>query len=287
MTACDTPSTPAVAACREFASAMDGSWPWCDQCGHDRDAHNTPDTLVSEPSPRRRPLCSSGTYDATTDRLRPWRDNAEMIAEAMQLFHPAGTPGMVADVTYGRGAWWRRTREPDVRHGLDTARSGREYDDGVDFRALPEPDGTFAVVAFDPPYTATGSPTRSADVGDMRDRFGLAAASTPAGIQTDLINPGLTEAHRVLALGGIALVKCSNYVSGGKLWPGEFLTLQHAASLDMALLASYTFVSHPGPQPHRRGKTGEVRPQQHPRNNTSALFVLQRTRPITGQGRLL
>ena len=237
--------------------------------------------------PRDRPLLSSGTFDRQSGALRTWRGNAEIIAEVLEMFHPPGTPGLVADVTYGRGVWWRECREPDVRHGLDVAGSGDEFNDGVDFRHLPEADGTFAVVAFDPPYTATGSPSKHASVGDMRHRFGIALPTTPAGIQHELINPGLTEVHRVLAPGGLALVKVKNYISGGRLWAGEFYTLAHAVTLDMDLVAHYVYVGRPGPQPSKRGKAETAHRAQHPRSNTSSLFVLRRMAPLETQEALL
>lgn len=241
-----------------------------------------------------RPLLSNGTYELAiwrngkpVWRRRPWRDNAELIAEVMTLYSPRPSLDLVADVTYGRGSWWSRWSEPCVRHGLDVEGRGEEFDDGVDFRRLPEPAGIFDIVAYDPPYVATGGTATNPDIGDMRTRFGIGARvmpTDPAQLQTEVIDAGLTEVHRVLRApargvpGGLALVKCANYISGGHLWPGEYMTLRHAQSLDMALIAAYTFDKAPGPQP-RKNRDGSPRVQVNPRNNTSTLYVLERTRP--------
>ena len=104
---------------------------------------------------RLRPLIAAGTFAGPDDVLRRWKNNAEMIAEVMTMWHPRPHRGLVVDVTYGRGNWWKVWGDPDVRHGLDLAGTG-EFDDGVDFRRLPEPDGTFGVVAYDPPFVAQG-----------------------------------------------------------------------------------------------------------------------------------
>jgi hypothetical protein len=72
------------------------------------------------------------------------RTNAELIAEVARLYL---RPGMrVADVTYGRGVFWRKVDTSVLDfHATDLS-------DGVDFRNLPYADDSLDLVVLDPPY---------------------------------------------------------------------------------------------------------------------------------------
>lgn len=203
-----------------------------------------------------------------------WSTNAELIADVFALHVPDRARIRVCDVTYGAGVWWRHVGEPDVRHGLSGGNPDH-FDDGVDFRHLPEPAGTFDVVAYDPPYVAPGGRSTST-LGEFNDRYGLGTTPPRPDLLQQLIDAGLTEVHRVLKRGGLAIVKCKDYVWGGEYWPGAFLTLQHAARFDMSLIDRFEHIGTPSPQPGGRR-------QQHARRNHSTLYVLQRTQPVDEQ----
>ena len=91
-------------------------------------------------------------------------DNATLIAAVAPLY----LTGSVLDVTYGRGMWWRRFSPATFgKHDLAL--------DGVDFRDLPDEDGSWDAVCFDPPYVptraaATASPALK---GRFRSSYGL------------------------------------------------------------------------------------------------------------------
>jgi hypothetical protein len=90
-------------------------------------------------------------------------DNAALIAAVGPLY----LTGSVLDVTYGRGAWWKRyTPDPFVHHDL--------AQDGIDFRDLPYEDGSWDAVCFDPPYLPSRSmETSTGRAVDHREAFGL------------------------------------------------------------------------------------------------------------------
>lgn len=134
--------------------------------------------------------------------------NADLMAAVAPLY----LTGSVLDVTYGKGNWWKRfTPEPFTYHDLYTV-------DGVDFRSLPEADGSVDVVCFDPPYVLTGGESTTERV-DFQDRFGIGyrnlgrnggdASST--GFY-GLVLAGLAECCRVA--GDLVLVKCMEFAQG-------------------------------------------------------------------------
>jgi len=231
-----------------------------------------------------------------------WRNNGHLIAAVAHMhILPRFPEPKVMDVTYGRGIWWKVWR-PDglITHDL--------RQDGVDFRHLPEPDHALDVVAYDPPYVSAGG-RATTTIRDMHDRFGLTdAPRSPAEMQV-LINEGLDEVHRTLRPGGLALVKCCNYVSSGHLWPGTFYTLEHALrpgerdTPSWKLVDIFNMVGSARAQPRDRkcrrciaglqevwdsiagtihtmactncDGTGRIVPrQQHARQNASTLYVL-------------
>lgn len=262
--------------------------------------------------------------------IHPWKSNAEMIDAVfwMHVFQKRWAQDRmvdVLDVTYGRGLWWTDmldvrveppAADPFDRRGIFTDRPlravirGHDYrHDGVDYRHLPEEDETVDVVAFDPDYIAPGGRDTST-VAEFNDRYGLKGTyETPEQLQFT-INAGVREAARVVRPQGLILVKCANYVSSGKVWPGEFRTIENALNLGLVVEDIFVYPGGTGPQPekHRtcqrckvggrhadalgegrvQGPYGEVdcpscdgeyripSTQQHARSNSSRLLVFRK-----------
>lgn len=159
--------------------------------------------------------------------------NAELFANILRLHVPPGSS--VADVTYGRGAFWRRV-DPglydlfasDLRLDIDVPTPpGGQLLDGVDCRALPYADGSLDCVVLDPPYmegfyrrtdAQAGSGTHSAfrcAYSSGGTGVGEGAAKWHDAVVEVYLQAGV-EALRVLAPGGKLIVKCQDEVSANR-----------------------------------------------------------------------
>lgn len=207
---------------------------------------------------------------------KAWKNNAELIAEVAALF--LDRDAWAIDLTYNTGKWWRKWRPTNfVTNDLDP----RYGDLSEDFRSTPFRDDWFGLVAFDPPYVSTGGRDTST-IDGMNDGYGMTTSEKdPAKNQANLINPGITEAVRICAPGGIILVKSMSYISGGKLWLGDHHTLTHALTLPVRVEAIYHHIKDKAGTQPKKNLDGSARRQAHPRNNSSTLLALRKINPPT------
>lgn len=161
--------------------------------------------------------------------------NADLIKAVAPLY----LTGSVLDTTYGRGRWWDRfTPSPFVAHDLEL--------DGVDFRALPHDGGSFDAVCFDPPYVPAGGQRSSGATGDelhFREAYGLVRRTWRE--LHELIDGGLAECARVSRRW--VLVKCTDYVDGGRFNLGHLRVLDTAR--DLELMPHDLVIHHTGSGP--------------------------------------
>lgn len=192
-----------------------------------------------------------------------WASNGVLMRDVAALGY-FREKDFVLDPTYGKGTWWSHYR-PKYLTTHDIAI------DGQDFRKMPRKyQNLFDVIAFDPPYVAKGGRATSG-IPEFDERYGLEICpATPRDLQT-LICDGMTELKRCLVPYGLMLVKCMNYISSGKYWPGRFYTEQHGLALGLDIADEFVHVGHPGPQPHGRR-------QHHARNNYSTLIIFRSRR---------
>ena len=125
-------------------------------------------------------------------------------------------PGsVVADVTYGKGVFWRNV--PADRYTL----LATDIQDGVDCRALPYGDGAIDCVVLDPPYMHSPGGTAhrthqafEAYYGNNGSGGGTESRYHEAVL--DLYGDAGREAHRVLRERGVFIVKCQDEVCSNR-----------------------------------------------------------------------
>lgn len=194
-------------------------------------------------------------------------DNATLIRDACQLYVMDGAT--VADVTYGRGAFWRRTDTERFKlfrsdlHPLDASITE------ADFRSLPYETASLDVVVLDPPYIH--NPGKHVTDGRYNN-----AATTCGMYHADILRlyiEGMSEAHRVLhPEGGQLWVKCKDEVeSGVQRWSHIEI---YEAALRLGFFARDLFVV----VPQSRTSSSRWARQIHARKNHSYLWVFERPR---------
>jgi hypothetical protein len=188
--------------------------------------------------------------------------NGPLIAAAAQLW--IRSADRVLDVTYGNGLFWTHFR-PE-RLILPPA--------GTDFRSLPYSARSLEVVVFDPPYIAQGGRDTSG-LPDFLERYGLRDCPRTVPELEALISAGIMECARVLAPSGRLMVKCMDYISGGRFRRGPKLAVEAAESTGLEQVDEFVHHSSVGPQPLTT-RSGTPRGQVHSRRSHSFLCIFQR-----------
>lgn len=152
--------------------------------------------------------------------------NAEVFPQILALHVPIGSK--VADVTYGKGVFWRNVSL------LDYELLATDISMGIDCRNLPYESASIDCVVLDPPYMEgfyrkhngqkAGSGTHSAfrnaySNGDEINQDKVNSGTKKwHGAVTEMYFSASREAYRVLKKKGVLIVKCQDEVSAGKQW---------------------------------------------------------------------
>lgn len=134
--------------------------------------------------------------------------NDEVFPHILKLYVTEGS--LVADVTYGRGVFWK-----NIPAGTYDLRA-TDLRNGVDCRKLPYGDTTMDCVVSDPPYMHT--PGGTAHQNHQNFEVYYYNNGTENGSKKyheavlDLYFRSAREAHRVLKPEGIYIVKCQDEV---------------------------------------------------------------------------
>ena len=138
--------------------------------------------------------------------------NDQAFPQILRLYVKPG--GTVADVTYGKGVFWRYVQKDEYSlHATD-------IQDGTDCRDLPYADGEMDCVVLDPPYMHTPGGTAHVD-----SPFETYYRNNGSGNQTEtkyheavlqLYLDAGQEAFRVLRDRGVFIVKCQDEVCSNR-----------------------------------------------------------------------
>jgi tRNA G10 N-methylase Trm11 len=170
---------------------------------------------VNQPKKKRR---AGGVATSKVTPSAHVAGNADVFPLVLDLHVPTGS--VVADVTYGKGVFWRKANLLAYRL------LASDIQTGTDCCELPYVAGSIDCVVLDPPYMEglyrrskdhlAGSGTHRA----FRDHYSN-GESTPGGPRwhdavLDLYFRAGREAHRVLRAGGVLIVKCQDEVSANR-----------------------------------------------------------------------
>lgn len=151
--------------------------------------------------------------------------NADLFSDILRLYIPDGS--IVADVTFGKGVFWRN---------VDTSKyvvKSSDLMDGIDFRSLPYGDGSMDAFVLDPPYMHDGKTVHKALNENYRNSH---EPTTSHASVIRLYCGGILEAARVLKKKGVIIVKCQDETEGGKQ------RLSHVELIHILILLGFEIV---------------------------------------------
>lgn len=211
--------------------------------------------------------------------------NADLIASVASLYLQEGM--QVADVTYGKGVFWRKCQERRVTIWASDLKA-IEVEEGqqdwlkplrilpqppMDFRTLAYDTGTFDIVVFDPPYIHNpGKHMTDARYNNAATTGGMYYRD----IMVKLYYPGIREAARIVKPGGQLWVKGKDQVeSSEQRWSHR--DIYNLALTDHYFTAKDHAILYTVPPSNKRWDR-----QLHLRKNHSVLWIFERTEVVMG-----
>lgn len=196
--------------------------------------------------------------------------NDAVFPHILKLYVPQGS--LVADVTYGKGVFWKQV--PQGAYDLRIT----DLRDGVDCRKLPYGDTTFDCVVFDPPYMHTPGGTAHQNHQNFEQYYNNNGTENGAKkyheAVLDLYFKGAREAYRVLKADGIYIVKCQDEVCANqqRLTHVELINELNTMGFVVEDLFVVLRTNKPG--------VSRILRQVHARKNHSYFLVFRKTKSV-------
>lgn len=195
--------------------------------------------------------------------------NDGVFPHILKLYVPKGK--VVADVTYGKGVFWKKVKKAD--YDIKTS----DLSTGVNARKLPYESASIDCVVFDPPYMHTPGGTAHQN----HQNFELYYQNNESNgngkkyheAVLDLYFGCAKEAHRILKDEGIYIVKCQDEVCANKQRLTHVEIINELATIGFVVEDLFVVV--------RRSNPGVSRllNQVHARKNHSYFLVFRKPKP--------
>lgn len=183
--------------------------------------------------------------------------NADLFPDILSLYAKEGYT--IADVTYGKGSFWKKT-DKNKYNLLATDLKG-----GIDLRILPYLNESLDVLVLDPPYAhSSKTPIKMS----IEKQYALNSIQGRDAIQ-DLYHSGIVEGKRVLKDNGILILKCQDEIMSGRQWWNHIELMQYCFNL--GFIGEDLFILVQNGHPTMRHKY-----QIHARKNHSYFIVLRK-----------
>lgn len=185
-------------------------------------------------------------------------DNSDLIKTVASLY--AVDPDIsIADVTYGKGVFWKKCQHLDVTGSDLITTPERPYD----FRDLPYEDKSFDIVVLDPPYIHSPGDHMT----DSRYQNAHTTGGFLYGDIMELYRGGMAQALRVARKQ--VWVKCKDQVQAGQqCW--AHVDMHHEAK-KLGMIGRDLFILIP----KARTPSGRWTVQHHARKPMSYLWVFE------------
>lgn len=170
-------------------------------------------TRISEHGKRAKRVVQNGAATNALVLSAYEEGNEQVFPRILALYVKPGS--VVADVTHGKGVFWR-----NVPPGVYDLRA-TDIQDGVDCRSLPYGDGTIDCVVLDPPYMHTPGGTAHQSHPPFEKYYANNRTRGRTGAKyheavLELYREAACEAHRVLRSRGVFIVKCQDEVCANR-----------------------------------------------------------------------
>jgi tRNA G10 N-methylase Trm11 len=159
--------------------------------------------------------------------------NADLFPKILEMYVPDGST--VADVTYGKGVFWRNVE--DGKYDLKAT----DLQMGVDFKSLPYLDKSMDALVLDPPYMHGGATVKDSINKCYRNQ------NTSHESVIRLYTGGILEAARVLKKGGRIIVKTQDEIESGRQRHSHVEILQILEMLGFRILDTFVLVQSATP----------------------------------------